>query len=138
MANSLVKFHSRTQGGERGQLYWGRADLDGLPFRGPAPPDFTREEFEERVAKVGDPHNGRFRTWIEEENKAYLDVVDMVVNGWAQCLFIDRWRDPEEGRHVIYVEWAEYFLEDGNTRAQVHGGHLSYGQPNLAQHFAPH
>ena len=34
MSNSLVKFTGRKDGNGRGQLYWERADIDGLPFRG--------------------------------------------------------------------------------------------------------
>ena len=34
MATGLLKFANQRDGGARGQFHWGRADVDGLPFRG--------------------------------------------------------------------------------------------------------
>jgi len=136
MANSLVKFAARTEGNGRGKLYWGRADVDGLPFRGASPPFFTEAEFDSRVVRVADPQNGTFRTWIKEENKAYLDVLDKILNNWAQLLFVERWRSKKRGQHVVYIEWAEYFLEDGQpAQAAIGpGGTISYGQQSIPAH----
>ena len=64
MPNSLVKFANRLDGNGRGKLFWGRAAVDGLPFRGQSAPTFTEEEYDERVTRVADPDNGTFRTWI--------------------------------------------------------------------------
>lgn len=118
MSHSLVKFTTQTNGNGRGKLYWGRADIDGLPFRGAGPPLLTQDEFDQRVVRVADPQNGTFRSWVEKENKAYLEVCDKILNGWARCVFVDRWRDKQHDRHVIYIEWACYYLEDGNP-AQI-------------------
>lgn len=129
MGSSLVKFANRIDGNGRGKLYWGRAEHDGLPFRGPMAPMFTEEEYEERVVRVADPRNGTFRTWDPVENQQYLDVMDKILNGWATCLFAERWRARVRRgkhtveRHVVYIEWAEYYLEDG-SRSPV-----GYGQP---------
>ena len=115
MSNSLVKFTSRQDGNGRGQLYWNRADIYGLPFRGFMPHSFRQEEFEERVVRVADPKNGTFYTGDTEQNADYLKVMDGVSNGWYHLIFIDRWREDGDKKHYIYVEWVEYFLEDGNT-----------------------
>jgi|TARA_Y100000385_G_C13059312_1_gene623534 hypothetical protein len=114
MSNSLVKFTNQKDGNGRGNLYWNRADLDGLPFRGHTPPSFRSEEFEERVVRVADPKNGTFYTGDEEQNKDYLKVMDGITNGWYHMLFIERWREEGDKNHHVYVEWVEYFLEDGN------------------------
>jgi hypothetical protein len=136
MASSLVKFAGRSNGNGRGKLFWGRVEQDGLPFRGQAAPNYTEEEYEERVARVADPHNGTFRTWIQQENKAYLSVLDMVTNGWAVGIYQERWRASVRlrgrvtQRMVVYIEWIEYYLEDG-SRTQINLGRpteQNYGQ----------
>ncbi len=138
MGSSLVKFASRIDGRGRGKLYWGRVEKDGLPFRGPIAPTFTEDEYEERIVRVADPQNGTFRTWVPEENKKYLDVLDMILNGWATCLFSERWRARVRHgkkvieRHVVYIEWAEYYLEDGSRSPTGYGQPVEYahGQAN--------
>jgi hypothetical protein len=114
MTNSLVKFTNRKDGNGRGELFWGRAGVDGLPFRGQAAPSYRDEEFEERVVRVADPKNGTFYTGDEEQNTAYLKTMDGIANGWFHMVFIDRWRDEGDSEHRIYIEWVEYFLEDGS------------------------
>ena len=129
MSNSLVKFKQHNSGNGRGRLYWGRAHVDGLPFRGPYPPTMTEDEFDTRVVRIADPCNGTFRTWDEVENKAYLDVVDKITNNWAALIYVERWRDKKSDRHVVYIEWAEYYLEDGSPAQGISpGGTISYGQ----------
>lgn len=113
MSNSLVKFTNRKDGNGRGQLFWGRADVDGLPFRGQMAPSMRQEEFEERVVRVADPKNGTFYTGDENENAEYLKVMDGVANGWFHLVYIDRWREEGDKKHHIYIEWVEYYLEDG-------------------------
>jgi hypothetical protein len=113
MSNSLVKFTNRKDGNGRGQLFWNRADLDGLPFRGEQAPLLRTEEYEERVVRVADPKNGTFYTGDPDQNAAYLKVLDGVSNSWYQLLFIERWRNDGDKHHHVYVEWLEYFLEDG-------------------------
>jgi len=114
MSNSLVKFTDQKDGNGRGNLFWGRADVDGLPFRGKQAPSFRSEEYEERVVRVADPKNSTFYTGDEKENADYLKVMDGVANGWFHLVFIERWREDGDKKHYIYMEWVEYFLEDGS------------------------
>lgn len=140
--SSVVKFLNRQSGNGRGKLFWGRADQDGLPFRGAAPPNLTEEEYEQRVVRVADPNEGTFRTWIPEERKAYLDVVDKCLNGWAMCLTQDRWKQRvklggvTQLRVVHYLVWAEYYLEDGRP-AQLTPLEMAHGQANLPGNSFP-
>ena len=128
MATGLLKFANQRDGGARGQFHWGRADVDGLPFRGKNVPNYTEAEFEERLVRVADAHNGTFRTWIAAENKAYLEVLDEIMNGWSIGHFIEHWREEIEidGRkqqgHVVYLEWAKCCYEDGSQAPRAMGG----------------
>lgn len=145
MASSLVKFASRIDGNGRGKLYWGRAGVDGLPFRGHTAPTFTEEEFDERVVRIADPHNGTFHTWVPEENQKYLDVMDKIMNDWARLVYQETWREKIKlnGRVqqgiVHYVVWAEFYLEDGGRAPAGYGQpvEFSHGQANGTQHH-PH
>lgn len=143
MANSLVKFLNRQGGNGRGKLYWGRSDVDGLPYRGFNAPNLTEEEYEDRVVRVADPHNGTFHTWIPEENAAFLEVMDKNLNGWAGVLFQDNWKEKVEIdgqvqlRHVHYVVWAEYYLEDGSRTTAHNPMEMSHGQGNSFNHPFP-
>lgn len=110
-ATSLVKFSNRLQSNGK-PLHWGRADLDGLPYRGD-PLLVKEEEYEDRVVRVGDPHNGFFDVSIPEENKRYLAIMDGAVNGWFQIICLERFVG-NSNRH--YIEWIEYYMEDGVTR----------------------
>ena len=123
-STSLVRFMDNVNGGSRGRLYWGRADIDGAPFRGNAPPTGTEEELESRLARVHDSKNRIFDTSDPDENAAYLDVMDKIVNGWAQCLhrhhdhIRERIRGADGVRRtrmkvLIYIEWIEWYMEDG-------------------------
>lgn len=145
MGSSLVKFLNQQQGGNgRGKLFWGRLDKDGLPFRGPFAPNLTEDEYEERVVRVADPHNGTFRTWIPEENNAYLEVIDKVLNGWAVTLYQDTWKQrikidgKLQRRPVHYLVWAEYYLEDGSRTTAHQPLELIHGQGNFSGSPFPH
>lgn len=110
MGNSLVKFTSRTHSNGK-RVFWDRAEVDGLPYRGTAAPYFREDEFEQRVVRVADSHNGFFDTTDPQQNQAFLDIIDGCMSGWYQCLFIQRfWNNTSQH----YIEWVEYFLEDGS------------------------
>lgn len=122
MPNNLIKFINKTEGNGRGDLFWGRADIDGLPFRGKEAPLLRSEEFEERLVRVADPKNATFYTGDTAQNKKYLEILDGAANGWFHLAFIERWREDEDKNHYVYVEWLEYFLEDGQpTKAILPG-----------------
>jgi hypothetical protein len=100
------------------QLHWSRADEDGAPFRG-NPSHLTSEEYEQRVVRVGDPQAAFFDMTNEDSRKAYLDVVDGIVNKWFELVFIARFWKSEPPTH--YVEWVEYFYEDGHRSPYMPG-----------------
>ena len=130
--SSLVKFSNRQKSGGR-SLFWGRSDVDGLPFRGTNPPSYTEEEFEERTVRVRDFRNSFFDISNPEDNKTFCDVMDCIANGWFQLVHIDRfWK----GSTKHYVEWLEFYLEDGSRTPFVSPAimELANGQQNLNGH----
>ena len=134
MASSLVRFMNRQKDGNGQQLSWHRATLDGAPFRGP-PPMFTGEEFEERVARVADPKVDEFDISRPEEKKAYLMVLEGAANHWFRILYIKRpgEYDPKR-RTVAYVEWLEFYMEDGTRTPFMSPGVMEVGSgtPGMA------
>jgi hypothetical protein len=132
-----VKFFDRTVSRDGQRLFWERAHVDGLPFRGMMPPLLTEDEFAERSVRVADARNGFFDTADEEQNRAYLQIVDACVNGWFQCLFIERfWNNTT--KH--YIEWVEFYLEDGTRtpfRAALTTEVKSRGAAGFPGYFAP-
>ena len=118
MGSSLVKFANRTvRNGQR--LWWHRADIDGLPFRGADVPIMPEEEFQSRVVKLSDFRNGFFDIADPEQNKQYCDVMECIANGWFQLRHqVFFWQNTT--KH--YVEWLEYYMEDGSrTPFAPHG-----------------
>lgn len=110
---SLAKFSNRHV--HRGKkIHWSRAAVDGLPYRGAFAPMYTQDEFEEKVVKVGDPHAETFDMRDPDSKTAYLNVLDGIVNGWFQCLYIRRWETDANIDGFARIEWVEFFLEDGN------------------------
>ncbi len=118
---SLAKFSNRRV--HRGKkLFWGRSSEDGLPYRGPFAPSYTQEEFEDRTAKVGDPHAETFDLSKKEHKAVYLQVLDGIVNGWFQCLYVKRWETKDNVDGFARIEWVEFFLEDGHATPYMSPG----------------
>ena len=122
---SLVKFMAQQSNGTggnghgNGRLHWGRADIDGAPFRGPVPPMLHGDEATERLARVPDAHFEEFDLSDAAQKKAYLDVIERFATGWAQCTFIERRYDEKTRSYKVAVEWMQYYMQDGlPTHAQ--------------------
>lgn len=112
---SLVKFSNRRDGNGRGNVYWERSSIDGLPFRGQTAPLLREEEFEDRLVRVSDFKNQTFDTGNTEQNAEYCRIMDGVANNWFQLVHIERYRKPDDNKFFIYVEWIEPFLEDSKA-----------------------
>jgi hypothetical protein len=121
---SLVRFMNQKNGGDRGQLHWGRADVDGAPFRGHAPLTMTEDEADTRLVRLLDMKVKTFDLDNPDDVKAYTDVLDKIANGWAMkyredtlTKRIKRKRDDGsveiDERIRIFFVWGEYYMEDG-------------------------
>lgn len=114
MPSSLVKFSHKVKSGDK-SVYWGRVHRDGLPYRGTHAPMMGEEEFEAKVIRVADYRNAFFNIFEPESNKQYLEVMECCFNRWFELVHLERfWTDPDGRRtNYHYLEWAEYYLEDG-------------------------
>ncbi len=137
MPPSLVKFSNRTTSSNGDRLHWDRvrAGADNLPYRGQFAPMYREEEFEERTVRVADYRNAFFDTGDPASNKAYLEIMECCYNGWFALVHLERfWTDPAGHRTKYhYVEWTEYYLEDGSRTMFLTQGmtELAHGQQNL-------
>jgi hypothetical protein len=130
--SSLVKFVDTTS--RNGQkIWWHRSNIDGLPFRGPQPPIMPDEEYESRAVRVADVRNGFFDTTSVEQNKQFCEVMECCFNGWFQMVYIERFWN---GSTQHYVEWAEYYMEDGQRTpfSHVQMREIENGLTNLLGH----
>lgn len=113
--SSLVKFTAQRNTSDGQQLHWGRLSDDGLPFRGSPAAMYRQEEIEDKLVRVADAKNCLFDLNDPEANRKYVKVLDAVANGWFRLNFIERkWTDSAK-YPMVYVEWMEYFLEDGSS-----------------------
>ena len=122
-ANSFVKYANGRKPNADTKLYWSRAGEDGAPFRGAEPPTLTGPEYDNRVARVFDAKNRTFDTSNPADNKAYLDVIDKISNGWYQLIHRHHEpvviKDEKDGvttvklKVLVYIEWLETYMEDG-------------------------
>jgi len=109
MSFSLVKYKNSSQNPD--DFHFGRADVDGFPFRG-LPPLVKEEEVEDRMVRMAEAKNGTFYTGDPEQNQRYLEVLDRIANGWYTTVFTDRWRNEGDNFHYIYLEWLVNYFQD--------------------------
>lgn len=130
MSNSLIKYAGRSisSGGKR--LFWGRAGQDGAPYRGHYAPLMGDEEFEAKAVRICDARNAFFDVMNDEQNELYLSVLDRCMNGWFRLIHLERFY---AGSTKHYVEWAEYYMEDGNRTPFSTSGimEMSHGAANV-------
>ena len=137
-ASSLVEHANQLKSRDGRNLYWARAGVDGFPYRGEYPPDMTETEYDQRVVRVVDTCNGFFDVLVPTQNKEYLAVMEAISNGWFQGIYIERfWR----GTTQHYVEWNEYYMQDGSRTpysAYMELGGGGNGSSNGAGHSRPY
>ena len=109
----LRKFSQQATDPTGQNLYWGRIDQDGVPFRGREAPAFREEEFEHNTAKVADARVGVFHLAKEDEREAYRVLLEKVANNWYGLGHLERAKDPDPAQPypIIYVEWYEFYNE---------------------------
>lgn len=124
--SSLVKFmNRRSSPGGHGPLHWGRADLDGAPYRGQFLPPMPEEELENRLVRTANPQIRTFDLADPDDAKAYVDVLDMIANKWATLIYREHLKTTikriDRDNHTVtteiklkvYVEWAVWEMIDG-------------------------
>ena len=118
MANSLLKYAGKVKTASGSSLFWNRVAVgaDDIPYRGSQAPTYRDDEFESRTIRVADARNAFFDTLVPEENQNYLNIIECCFNGWFRLVFLDRFWTNTEGKKTTlhYVEWVEFYLEDGS------------------------
>ncbi len=109
LPTSLVRFATQAVADDGRPLQWGRAAVDGLPFRGRLPlmPD---AEYEARAVRTADFKCAFFDVATEEGRRDYQTLMDRCLNKWYQLITRELFQGGTT-RH--YVEWAEWYMEDG-------------------------
>jgi hypothetical protein len=112
MPNSLIKYAT-----DKGEYHWGRADIDGMPFKGDPTLQVTEDEADERFVMSCEPKNRVFDLSDANDNAEYLNVIDKTVNGWFKIIHQDRviFKDEENKKVIIkvYLEWVVPAMIDG-------------------------
>ena len=114
MSDPLVKISNRAADEDGLQTYWGRAYLDGMPYRGKKDPLLTDAEFEEKTVVRRKVRNGFFNLRDEAETQNYLNVLDGVANNWYVLWVKQVDVDFKTGTARAYLEWVENFRQDGS------------------------
>jgi len=127
---SFLKFLGE-KGNGRGEVYFGRANQDGAPFRGHGSPLLRDHEFEELAEKVYDTYVGVFDTSKPEMlqpdgDKDHGRTLQQIMeakanNNWFVIHdYQTTWGEGEDGKPVmfVYVVWSEQYLELPQSAAQ--------------------
>lgn len=126
-ATSLAQYMGQKQTASGDPLHWGRADIDGVPFRGKSLPAMSEAEMETRLRKVADPQVKVFDMTKPEDVKEYQQVLGKITAQWATCIFVDRQFVEAEKKWLVYLEWADWYMQDG---APMHSQAPYMGRPN--------
>ena len=121
--SSLVQF-MENRNGQPKKVFFNRAGIDGIPFRGDAIPLMKEAEFEAKTVTVREFKHKFFDISNAEEAAEYDLVMSKIANGW----FVLRYQSYfVNGSNRHYVEWLELFKEDGTISANRSTEGLTYG-----------
>lgn len=121
---SFLKYQEDRQvvkGNGRGPLAFGRAHLDGAPFRGPALP-LRDEEYQDYTEEVLDFDMGIFDIRVPEEYARVREIFDRAANNWYRIVDYDKqWEEREDGTKtvIVFVSWVVPHRELAKSRVQA-------------------
>ncbi len=134
---SLIEQKSRDSDDDNRPLHWGRAHIDGAPFRG-EPIRIDEAGYEQRVERVSDPKVFEFDLSKPDDAARYKDIIGRITSGIAELIsreFLktatirqveirdakDRVIGYEKTQTTglkVHMEWVEFYMQD-NKRALV-------------------
>ena len=106
---SLAKYRDLIKESNGQPVYFGRAHLDGAPFRGQVSP-LRDEEFNSQKELEYETHARVFRLWVDEDMKAYQQVLDKVANRVCRLWYRQHLPVPDQQSFVVLVEWSDRFI----------------------------
>lgn len=106
--SSILRYAGLTTASNGAPLSWNRAEIDGLPFRGPQAPMLREDEFYENTVTVADVKVRFFDMDKPQDLADYTQVMERAANQLYTVLFIQRFLN---GTMKHYVEWAERYIE---------------------------
>lgn len=97
-------------------LYWGRSDLDGAPFRGNAVPLLRNDDAEAFLERTYDTFCGTFNTSTPEQElhgQTLAKILEGESNSWYQIRsWSERWHETPAGPVMyIFVVWTIPHME---------------------------
>lgn len=122
------------RGNGRGPLYFSRAHLDGMPWRGD-PVLLKEDEFSELTEQVNDFDVGLYDIRDPDQYKELKVIFDRAANEWYQILDYDKkWVNNQDGSHtvLVYVMYAVPHREFAKGR-----GDATLGASPIPEHPAP-
>jgi len=123
---SFLKYREDQHSNGRGQAHFGRASVDGIPFRGNSVPMLREEEFESLTERVNDGKVEIFDLSIPEKAAEWERVIDHIANGWYRVLHCDRKFVEAKGTWLIYIEYIVPWNEIPADK--LHGRQFPTGQ----------
>ena len=98
----LQQNEALVRGNGRGPLHFGRAHIDGMPFRGAKLPLLREEEFEQALETVYDAKSETFNLSIPEQKAKHDQVLDHCFNGCAYLQTREyKWHTQPDGVLVM-------------------------------------
>lgn len=100
----------------RPDLKWGRADIDGAPFKpsGKAVPLLRNDEFEALAERIPNCRARTFCMGDEKDAEEYVDILNAIRSGWFELLGPREYKwETINGKPVmfVYIEWSEPHME---------------------------
>jgi len=112
---SLLKYpdasNSHASNHERGNEYWDRSHIDGIPFRGHHAPVLREAEYEALAERVYDAKVDTFDMSDPEQRERYQTILDRAANKWYRVLACDRQFVESKLSWLVYLEWVEPYME---------------------------
>lgn len=129
--NSFItqRHNKADEGGS--ELHWGRAHIDGAPFRG-TPIRVPDEVYEQRVERVTEPKMRVFDLSNPADVVDYKEILGRITSGWCQLLHRDflktttvrqtevrdannrviGYEKTQSNGIKVHMEWTEFYMQD--------------------------
>lgn len=91
--------------------FWGKADEDGMPFRGPVAPLMKTAEYDQVAGISSDFHSVVLNLADPEQNRQFEQIIDKAVNTQHVTIMRCELLPPQPGYLSVMVWYTENFRE---------------------------